>query len=350
MAGIPINEVQISEDVDLTGYNTLGVKATARLFAEVEVKDHLISLHKSGFFKKNKPFILGGGSNVLLLNNLDQPVLRVTIPGIKVISETDDEVIVKAGAGVNWHSFVKWCVDHQYGGVENLALIPGTMGAAPIQNIGAYGVELDQVFENLTAFNMESGELVTFGIEECRFGYRDSIFKQELKGKIIVTAVALKLTKTGHKLNTEYRSLAEYLEEAGISEPGIRDIFEAVIAIRRSKLPDPSLIGNAGSFFKNPVVSKELHDQLRSIYSEMPFYKVDEKQMKIPAGWLIEKAGWKGKRSGNVGTYENQALVIVNFGEADGEEIYNHALAIKESVSEMFGIELVPEVNIFGSR
>ena len=350
MAGIPINEVRISENVDLSGYNTLGVKATARQFLEVEVEDHLKSLYKSGFFSENTPFILGGGSNILLLNNLDQPVLRVSIPGIEVTGETEEMVTVKAGAGVNWHTFVEWCVDHNYGGVENLALIPGTVGAAPIQNIGAYGTELDQVFESLTAFFIESGEFKTFNGEECRFGYRDSIFKQELKGKVVVTSVSLKLTKGDHRLNTNYRSLAEYLQEAGISKPGIRDIFEAVITIRKSKLPDPSLIGNAGSFFKNPVVNIEVHDRLKNSYSEMPSYKVDEQQMKIPAGWLIEKAGWKGKRVGNVGTYENQALVIVNFGGADGEEIYNHALTIKESVSEKFGIDLVPEVNIFGSR
>lgn len=350
MAGIPINEVQLSENADLTGYNTLGVKATAGLFAEVEVEDHLVSLYKNGFFKKYKPYILGGGSNILLLNNLEQPVLRVTIPGIEIISETDKHVIVKAGAGVNWHTFVEWCADKQFGGVENLALIPGTMGAAPIQNIGAYGVELKQVFESLTAFSMETGSFKTFGLKECRFGYRDSIFKGELKGKVIVTSVTLKLTKSGHRVQTEYHSLARYLEEQGITNPGIREIFDSVIAIRRSKLPDPDLIGNAGSFFKNPVVSKEIHDRLKTLYSEMPAYNADDNKMKIPAGWLIEKAGWKGKRSGNVGTYENQALVIVNFGGADGAEIYNHALAIKESVSEMFGINLVPEVNIFGSK
>lgn len=350
MAGIPINEIQITEDADLTGYNTLGVKATARLFIELEAKEHLVSLFNSGFFKENNPYILGGGSNVLLLNNLNRPVLRVTIPGIEIISETDDHVLVKAGAGVNWHTFTEWCVDQQFGGVENLALIPGTVGAAPIQNIGAYGIELNQVFENLTAFCMESGEFKTFDKEKCRFGYRDSIFKQELKGKIIVTSVTLKLTKNQHQVNTQYRSLAEYLDGAGIKNPGIRDVFDAVIAIRKSKLPDPSLIGNAGSFFKNPVVSKDLHDRLKTVYSDMPSYTTGNNQMKIPAGWLIEKAGWKGKRSGNVGTYENQALVIVNFGGADGKEIYDHAVAIKNSVSEIFGIELVPEVHIFGSR
>lgn len=350
MAGIPINEVQISENVDLSEFNTLGVKATANRFADVEFKEHLAALHKSGFFTGIKPFILGGGSNVLLLNNLDEPVLKISIPGIEIVKEGENYLQVEIGAGVNWHTFVKWCVDHNFGGVENLALIPGTAGAAPIQNIGAYGVELDQVFESLTAFDIHNGELKTFLKQDCEFGYRDSIFKRELKGKVIVTAVTLRLTKKNHTINKSYLSLAEYLDENGIANPEIRDLFNAVVAIRQSKLPDPELIGNAGSFFKNPVVKNEVADALKAEFSVIPSYRVDDKTQKIPAGWLIEKAGWKGKRIGNVGTYENQALVIVNHGGATGEEIYTHAMKIRESVAEKFGISLVPEVNIFGEK
>jgi len=350
MSGISGNQIKVKKNADLTAFNTLGVKAKADKLVEVDSVEDLISLHKSGFFKTNEPFILGGGSNVLLLGNLSNPVLKISIPGIEVKKEDRNHVLVEIGAGVNWHSFVEYCVINNYGGVENLALIPGTTGAAPIQNIGAYGVELDQVFDSLELFDIRSGKVKTYLKEECEFGYRDSIFKCDLKGKVIVTSVTLRLTKSHHKINTEYRALSEFLREKQIFSPAIKDIFDAVVAIRKSKLPDPSLLGNAGSFFKNPVVENSVAEQLKDKHADMPAYEVDESHKKIPAGWLIEKAGWKGKQFGNVGTYRNQALVIVNHGGATGHEIYDHAKKIKESVSEMFGIDLVPEVNIFGNQ
>jgi len=350
MAGIPINEVRIKENADLTALNTLGVKATADTLVEIEFKEHLIALHKSGYFESATPYILGGGSNVLLLDNLSKPVLKVSIPGIEVKKEEGNHIFIEIGAGVNWHNLVEYCVTNNYGGIENLALIPGTTGAAPIQNIGAYGVELDQVFDSLELFDIKSGKLKTYLKEECEFGYRDSIFKRDLKGKVIVTGVTLRLTKSHHLINTGYKALSEFLREKSINSPDLKDIFDAVVAIRKSKLPDPSLLGNAGSFFKNPIVENSVANKLKTNYSDMPAYMVDDSHQKIPAGWLIEKAGWKGKKIGNVGTYRNQALVIVNHGDATGREIYDHAMRIRESVSEKFGISLMPEVNIFGNQ
>jgi UDP-N-acetylmuramate dehydrogenase len=243
---------------------------------------------------------------------------------------------------------VRWAVQQNLGGIENLALIPGTTGAAPIQNIGAYGVELESVFDELRAFDMKTGEFVTFSKEECRFGYRDSVFKRELRGRMIVTSVRLKLQPSPHTIVQNYYALKNRFQEEGIENPGIRDVFDAVVAIRSSKLPDPKSLGNAGSFFKNPVVEPELFHRIRQENPKMPSFPAPGGKVKIPAGWLIEQAGWKGRRIGNVGTYKNQALVIVNHGGATGDEIAKHADRIRASVAETFGIELVPEVNIIG--
>lgn len=339
---------EVKKNLNLSPYNTLGVQATASEYIEIRDAAELTELANTGFFRKKKPFILGGGSNILFRGDVDVPVLRISIPGIDTAGETDTHVLVRSGAGEVWHDLVRWSVDMGYGGIENLALIPGTCGAAPIQNIGAYGTELDQVFESLELFDMESESFKTYTHDQCEFGYRDSIFKRDLKGKVIVTSVTLKLKKPPHKINRTYYALDQYLEERAISAPGIKDVFEAVIAIRSSKLPDPSLIGNAGSFFKNPVIDEEEFNRLRKSYPGVPSFEAGNGKIKVPAGWLIEQAGWKGKQVGNVGTYKNQALVIVNHGKATGAEIYNHAMRIQASVKKMFGIELTPEVNIVG--
>ncbi|NBC04832.1 MAG: UDP-N-acetylmuramate dehydrogenase, partial [Bacteroidetes bacterium] len=275
-----------------------------------------------------------------------QPILKVSIKGKDIIEDSSGSLKVKIGAGENWHEFVSWAVENNYGGVENLALIPGTVGAAPIQNIGAYGVELDEIFDSLELFDMRDGIFKTFQKKECRFGYRDSIFKQALKGVVVVTRVTLKLTTENHEIEDSYKYLQSYLSEKRITEPSIKDIYEAVIDIRRSKLPDPNLIGNAGSFFKNPIINRKEFKALHERYDEMPFYELNDEEIKIPAAWLIEKTGWKGKRIGDVGTYKNQALVIVNHGNATGSEIFSFSKKIQHSVFEEFGIELVPEVNI----
>ncbi len=336
----------VQKNVSLASMNTLGLNAVAAEFAEIHTKKDLVSLKESGFFENSSLFILGGGSNVLFKNEISKTVLKVSLNGIDIIEAGGETVLVKIGAGEDWHQFVQWAVNNGYGGVENLALIPGTVGAAPIQNIGAYGVELKKVFEELEFFEIQTGKFKSFAADECNFGYRDSIFKRELKGKVVITNVTLRLTKKNHKINISYRSLADYLENKQIDQPDIRDVFNAVVAIRRSKLPDPESLGNAGSFFKNPVVPKSTFKKLSEQYDKIPHYPVNGENVKIPAGWLIEKAGWKGKRVGNVGTYENQALVIVNHGGATGEEIYQHAMKIQNSVKKIFGISLAPEVNV----
>jgi UDP-N-acetylmuramate dehydrogenase len=341
-----IVQPEIKKNVTLDSLNTLGVKSTAALFTEVTEKEQLSALAKVGFFKKEPPYTIGGGSNILLTSNPTAPVMKISIPGIKIVEETGDHILVKTGAGVEWHTLVKWAVDRGFGGIENLALIPGTAGAAPIQNIGAYGVELEHVFYELEAFLTKTGVFKRFHHDECMFGYRDSIFKKELKNIAIVCSVTLKLNKEPHFVNTEYYALQSFLDDREIHQPTISDVFNAVIAIRQSKLPDPALLGNAGSFFKNPVVDHYIYDALKKDHMDIPSFPATDGMVKIPAGWLIEQAGWKGRRVGDVGTYENQALVIVNHGNATGEEIYQFAMDIRKSVRDKFGIELTPEVNI----
>lgn len=338
----------LQTDVNLAKLNSMGVPVKAAKFADITNKKQLVLLHESGFFDKYDPVILGGGSNMLFLDDPGQPVVKVSITGRQFVKQQSNTVLLKAGAGEEWHKVVTAAVENNYGGIENLALIPGTTGAAPIQNIGAYGVELKDSFHELTAFDTRSGEFYVFTADECRFGYRDSIFKRELKGKVIVCDVTLRLSESNHELNIGYKSLEGYLKEKGIHTPGIKDVYNAVVAIRQSKLPNPADIGNAGSFFKNPVVKSDKFHNLQLSY-DLPFYKLGSDQYKIPAAWLIEQAGWKGKRVGNVGTYKNQALVLVNHGGATGLEIYEHAMKIKESVLTKFGIDLHPEVNIVGS-
>ena len=336
----------IQKEVTLTHLNTLGLQSVAPLFIDITTESQLKELVESRLFTDQSPFILGGGSNVLLNERLTDPVLKMSIPGVEIIHDDGKCVEVKAGAGENWHKLVTWAVNSGLGGIENLALIPGTVGAAPIQNIGAYGVELESLFVSLEAYDLERKEFLTFNKEECEFGYRDSIFKRELKGVMVVTSVTLRLHKKDHVIHDAYYALQEYLHQNKILNPGIEDIYQAVIDIRQSKLPDPSMIGNAGSFFKNPVIEQWQFNELKKDWDEIPGYPDGAGSVKVPAAWLIEKAGWKGLRIGNVGTYKTQALVIVNHGGATGKEVLAFSKKIQQSVSELFGIDLIPEVNI----
>jgi len=341
-------KAEIMTNVDLSEENSLGVRSVADRYTKIDNLSQIEWLYKKGELREPDIFVLGGGSNVLFAERVKRLLLKIEIKGIEITGETHSHVLIRAGAGENWHKLVSWCVKHDFGGIENLALIPGTTGAAPVQNIGAYGVELEQVFHSLEAFDMKTGNLVTFEKKDCEFAYRDSVFKGRYKNRFIITRLNLKLTKRDHSVEYSYRSLQERLDAKKIRNPGIPDIYETVIEIRKSKLPDPSDIGNAGSFFKNPVISDRKFSELKREYQDIPSYQADENRVKIPAGWLIEKAGWKGRRIGNVGTYENQALVIVNHGGAAASEIYEYALNILKSVKELFGIELVPEVNLIG--
>ena len=336
-------KLSIHKDFDLSSFNTMGVSSKAAFFAEVASVPELQEAIKFAKDKNLEILVLGGGSNILFKKDFDGLVIYNALKGRDFLSEID----LKIASGENWHELVLFCVENGLGGIENLSLIPGSVGAAPIQNIGAYGVELENVFSSLEAFMIDSGELKTFTKDECKFGYRESIFKKELKGKAVITSVTLRLSKD-HTVNTSYKALSEKLLEKGISEPDIKDISDCVIEIRQSKLPDPKQIGNTGSFFKNPVISVQHFNQLKSEYPDIPSYPVTERQVKIPAGWLIEKAGWKGKRIGDAGVHDKQALVLVNHGNATGEEIWNLATEICLSISTEFEINLIPEVNLIG--
>ncbi|WP_428234767.1 UDP-N-acetylmuramate dehydrogenase [Gracilimonas sp.] len=334
----------IQENFNLSDYNTMGIAAKARYFCSVQSVGELQSLLADSRFQDTPRFMIGGGSNVLFISDFKGLVIHVDIKGVSIDREDEGEIILNVGAGENWHELVLHCVEKGWGGIENLSLIPGSVGAAPIQNIGAYGVELEEVFESLEAVEIKTGELKSFSKEECRFGYRDSVFKNEQKGLFVITGVKLRLQKSP-KVNTTYRALSDKLEEKGIKNPSIKDISEAVIEIRQSKLPDPAEIGNTGSFFKNPVITKKQFEELESAYPGIPSYPAGEK-VKIPAAWLIDQCGWKGKRFGDAGVHKMQALVIVNYGNATGEEIWNLAQKIQVSVKDRFGVSLAPEVNI----
>ncbi|MFP4091527.1 MAG: UDP-N-acetylmuramate dehydrogenase [Cyclobacteriaceae bacterium] len=340
----------IQENVSLKAYNTFGIEASTRYFANVTNVEELQELIQQKIYQQQEIFILGGGSNVLLTKNFDGLVIKISIKGIRTVKENDDHAWVRAGAGENWHQFVLHCIRLGLGGIENLSLIPGTIGAAPMQNIGAYGVEIKDVFEQLQAVHLQTGELRTFSHEECQFGYRESIFKNELKGKYIITSVTLKLSKKP-VINTTYGTIQETLAEMRSkadyqAQPAIAEVSEAVIAIRQSKLPDPRVIGNAGSFFKNPVVPRSKYESLQQEFEKVPGYEQGDEMVKVPAGWLIEQCGWKGKRFGGTGVHDKQALVLVNHGDARGNEVWELALKIKQSVWDRFGIDISPEVNI----
>lgn len=338
--------MHIQKNVSLKPLNTFGLEAKARVFVEVKSIEELQEVLQSEIAHDNEMFILGGGSNVLLSKDFEGLVVKNSITGKEVVHETDDFVLVKVGAGENWHNFVLYALEKGWGGIENLSLIPGTMGAAPMQNIGAYGVEIKEVFENLQAVNISSGEVEKFNKQACRFGYRESIFKNKVKGQYIITHVTLKLTKKDHELNTSYGAISETLEALKVKKPTIQDVSEAVIKIRQSKLPDPAKIGNAGSFFKNPSVDRIQYEELKTEYPHIPGYDLPDNNVKVPAGWLIEQCGWKGVTRGAIGVHKKQALVLVNYGGGSGDELKNLAEEIRASVIEKFGIELNAEVNI----
>lgn len=335
--------MNIQENISLKPFNTFGIDKKARFFIQAtSEKDILQALEKSKDL--NLPlFILGGGSNILLTKDLNAIVLKIEINGIQLVNETDEEVFVEVGAGENWHEFVLYCIKNDWAGVENLSLIPGTVGASPMQNIGAYGIEIKEVFSSLQAINRITGKQETFHWEDCRFGYRESVFKNELKDQYIITKVEFKLKKKP-TFHTEYGAIAQTLEEMNITDLSIKSISDAVIKIRQSKLPDPKVIGNAGSFFKNPTVSFDIFQKIKSNHPSVPGFPNDE-GVKIPAAWLIEHSGWKGKTFGNVGVHKLQPLVLVNYGGGDGKEIAELSKQIQASIEEKFGILLHAEVN-----
>lgn len=329
----------------LKPYNTFGIDVKAKEFIIVSSLSELQSVLEK--YQNNEIFVLGGGSNMLLTQDIEKSVIHINLKGIKIVNQDENYVWVEAKAGENWHKFVLWTLDNDFGGIENLSLIPGNIGSAPIQNIGAYGVELKDVFDSCKAINIKTQKIKTFTNKECQFGYRESIFKGAEKGKYIILSVILKLTKRNHKISTSYGVIENELQKNAITNPTIQDVSKAVIAIRESKLPNPKEIGNSGSFFKNPVVSKEIFEKAQRQYPEMPFYVVSENEIKIPAGWLIEQSGFKGKRFGDAGVHEKQALVLVNYGNATGKEIYDLAKTIQQTIFDKFGIEIEMEVNVF---
>ena len=333
----------IEQGVSLKTYNSFGVDAEASLFAVAKTIKDLQSILKDQRF--TSAWILGGGSNTLFCDTPKHPIIHLAIFGIEISEEQGDEVVIKAGAGVNWHELVLWSLEKGFGGLENLALIPGNVGAAPIQNIGAYGVELQDVFESCTLVNRKDLSVKTYDKVACQFGYRDSIFKQELKHKVVITDVSLRLKKENFRLKTSYGAIAQLLSSKGISTPSPKEIADVVIDIRTKKLPDPKQLGNAGSFFKNPIVDYDQLEQLKSSFPDIPHYALPNQKFKIPAAWLIEKVGLKGTRNGDVGTHKHHALVLVNFGNASGHDIKAFSLVVLQAVKERFDIRLQPEVN-----
>ena len=328
----------------LKEFNTFGIDVLANNFNKAKNEDEI--LH---FLIENKcnPLILGGGSNILFKNNINKPILKIEIKGIQIIEENENSIYVSVGAGENWNDFVRWSLAKNYGGIENLSLIPGNVGSAPIQNIGAYGAELKDVFHSCRAISIDNKIIKTFNKDECNFTYRSSIFKEKLKNKYVISRVTFRLSKTNHVINSDYKPLKNLLNERGIITPTIQDISKLVIEIRTNKLPDPKKIGNCGSFFKNPIISNLRFKNLFKKFNTIPNYKISKNEVKIPAAWLIEECGFKGKIEGKTGTHKKHALVIVNNGGASGEEIYKFSQNIKKSVLKKFNILLEEEVNIF---
>jgi len=336
--------VQIKHNISLKPYNTFGIDVLAKHFVSIESIDAL----KQVLSLENYPeiFILGGGSNMLLTKDVTALVLHLNLKGISIISEDKNHVIAQASAGENWHEFVCWCLENDFGGLENLSLIPGNVGTAPIQNIGAYGIELKDSFVSCETLHIASRTIKTFTKSDCSFDYRNSIFKQKEKGKYIICNVRFKLSKKNHTLHTSYGSISDELTKMEITKPSIQDISKAVIQIRQSKLPDPKKIGNSGSFFKNPVILKQAYNKLKENFQDIPGYPVSDTEIKVPAGWLIEKAGFKGKQFGNYGVHKKQALVLVNYGNAKGTDILKLSQLIQDTILRVFNITIEAEVNI----
>ncbi|WP_456438171.1 UDP-N-acetylmuramate dehydrogenase [Psychroserpens sp.] len=336
--------MQIQHNISLKPYNTFGIDVKAKQFISINSVEDLKSVYYTE--GNSVKFILGGGSNMLLTKDIDALVMHINLKGKQIISQTEEYVFVKANAGENWHEFVLWTIENNFGGLENLSLIPGNVGTSPIQNIGAYGVELKDTFHSCDGLNLETLNIETFTNEECKFDYRNSIFKQDAKGKYIILNVVFKLTRKNHVLHTNYGAITSELERLKISKPTIQDVSKAVISIRQSKLPDPKDIGNSGSFFKNPIITKDAFLNLQDNFPNAPHYTISEKEVKVPAGWLIETAGFKGKTLGNYGVHKKQALVLVNYGGASGNDILKLSKLIQETVLRLFDITIEAEVNI----
>ena len=337
--------MQIHSDISLLPFNTFHIDATAKYFAEVKTIEDITVLQSDKIFKENRKLILGGGSNMLLTQNFDGLVVKISLPGIEIQREDLHHYYVRVNAGVVWHDFVLWCIERGYAGVENLSLIPGHVGASPMQNIGAYGVELKDVCVSVDAIHIHTGEHLSFAAADCEFGYRESIFKHKYRDQFIITSVHFRLNRVP-RFNVSYGDIKATLEEMKVFDLSIKAVSDAVVKIRSSKLPDPAVLGNAGSFFKNATISFEKCKELLDKNPLMPNYPQGTGDVKIPAGWLIEQCGWKGKRVGNTGSHAKQALVLVNYGGATGHEIYQLAMDIKQSVMDRFGVEINPEVNL----
>lgn len=333
----------IQKNVSLQSYNTFGIDVRATHFTKVSSPDEF----RDALGKDIQPvLILGGGSNMLLTKDWEGLVIKNNFKGIEIEEQHDDHAIVSVGGGENWHEFVLWSLSRNMGGIENLSLIPGTVGASPIQNIGAYGMELKDTFVKLEALSFETGRKNTFHLQDCKFGYRDSVFKKDLKGKFLITKVWFRLTTKNHKIHNSYGAIKQVLSDKKITTPTIQDISEAVIEIRSSKLPDPKELGNSGSFFKNPEIEKPQFEVLQKKFPNLVFYELPDERYKIPAGWLIDQCGWKGLRVGNTGCHAQQALVLVNYGGATGNEVWQFAKKVQQSVKKKYGIDLTPEVNV----
>lgn len=335
--------MEIQENISLKSFNSFGIDANAKFLANVSNTDKVSEVFDR--CKEEKLLILGGGSNILFTKDFDGLVLRNCIKGIDVLGENEDSVLIRFGAGEIWHNAVLHCIEMGFAGIENLSLIPGNCGAAPMQNIGAYGVEIKQVFESLDAFHIPSGKVHSFSNSDCNFGYRESVFKNKVKGEYLILNITLRLNKKAD-FNVSYGAINQELERMGVTELSIKAVSDAVINIRQSKLPDPKKIGNAGSFFKNPIVSKELLHEIQKSYPDVVNYPVGDEKVKLAAGWLIDQAGWKGYRDQDFGVHKNQALVLVNYGQAKGKEIYDLSQEILQSVKEKYEVELEREVNI----
>ena len=337
--------MNIKENISLKKYNTFGISVFAKRFISVDSVYELQQLLKV----EKDFFLIYGGSNMLLTRDIEKLVIHINTKGISIDKEDDNFVYLTVNSGENWHDFVLWCVSQNYGGIENLSLIPGNVGTCPIQNIGAYGVEVKDTITVVEGLEVASGKILTFSNKDCKFGYRNSIFKNTHKGKIIITSVGFKLTKKNHQLNTSYGAIETHLISNKIINPTLKDISDAVISIRKSKLPDPKEIGNSGSFFKNPVIPMSQFLKLKKEHPTIPSYLVSDTEIKVPAGWLIEQSGFKGKRFGDAGVHHKQALVIVNYRNASGQDIYELAKKIKQTVQKKFKISLEIEVNIIDS-
>ena len=332
----------IRKNISLKKYNSFNIDVNAKEFVEVNSKDELIEIANKT--KDKNVLYLGGGSNILFTKDFDGIVIHLNIKGVQFEKTNSDETVVQANAGENWNNFVEFCIKNNLGGIENLSMIPGNVGSAPVQNIGAYGVELKDVFLTCEVFNKNDFSIKTYNLEDCKFEYRNSIFKENKS--LIILSLRLKLKNKNHKINSSYGGINDELKKLKISKPTIKDISNVVCSIRKRKLPDPKKIGNAGSFFKNPVVKKDKLEWIKKYFNDVPSYKLDDKNYKIPAAWLIESAGLKGKELDGFGIHKTQPLVLVNFGGAKGEDIYKLSLSIKEIIFKIFKIELETEVNI----